>query len=141
MRRFKYSIASGFASICILGLAAAADITDMTGAEIQSLISGRTGYVKTAPASVTAVTGKTGEGVIYWGADGNSVYKTPAGPIWHGSWSIKGNLYCSEYKEGSKRPCMKVEKQGDTVNFVDTESGQLRLTVVKTVPGNAENLN
>jgi hypothetical protein len=35
---------------------------------------------------------------------------------------------------------MKVEKQGDTVNFFDAESGQLRIKVVKTTPGNAENL-
>ena len=135
MRTFKHSIAAGFASICILGSAAAAD---MTGAQIQSLISGKTGYVKTGAASVT---GTTGEGVIYWSADGNSVYKTPQGPIWHGIWSIKDNLYCSEYKEGPKRPCMKVEKEGDTVSFIDSESGQLRITVVKTAPGNTEHLN
>jgi hypothetical protein len=36
---------------------------------------------------------------------------------------------------------MKVEKHGDTVSFIDSESGQLRITVVKTAPGNAENLN
>jgi hypothetical protein len=136
MRLFKPPIAAGFASICILvGSAAAAD---MTGAEIQSLICGKTGYVQTGVASVT---GTTGEGAIYWGADGNSLYKTPQGPIWHGIWSIKGSLYCSDYKEGSKRPCMKVEKQGDTVNFIDSESGQLRITFVKIAPGNAENLN
>ena len=135
MRLFKPPIAAGFASLCILvGSAAAAD---MTGAEIQSLICGKTGYVQTGVASVT---GTTGEGAIYWGADGNSLYKTPQGPIWHGTWSIKGNLYCSSYTEGQPRPCMKVEKQGDTVSFMDVESGQLRITIVKTVFGNAENL-
>ena len=135
MRTLGHSIAAGLASICISGSAVAAD---MTGAEIQSLISGKTGYVKTGASSVT---GRVGEGVIYWGADGNDFYKTPQGPIWHGTWSIKGNLYCSTYKEGPARPCMKVEKQGDTVSFVDSESGQLRITIVKTAPGNAENLN
>jgi hypothetical protein len=96
-------------------------------AEIQSLISGKTGYVETGAASVT---GTIGQAAIYWGADGSGLYKTPKGPIWHGNWSIKGNLYCSEYKEGPKRPCMKVEKQGDTVNFFDAESGQLRVPVI-----------
>jgi hypothetical protein len=134
MRTFKRFIAAAFASTCILGSAAAAD---MTGAEIQSLISGKTGYVETGAASVT---GSIGQAAIYWGADGSGLYKTPKGPIWHGNWSIKGDLYCSEYKEGPKRPCMKVEKQGDTVNFIDAESGQLRIKVVKTTPGNAENL-
>ena len=134
MRTFKRFIAAALASTCILGSAAAAD---MTGTEIQSLISGKTGYVETGAASVT---GTIGQAAIYWGADGSGLYKTPKGPIWHGNWSIKGNLYCSEYKEGPKRPCMKVEKQGDTVNFIDAESGQLRIKVVKTTPGNAENL-
>jgi len=72
---------------------------------------------------------------------GSGLYKTPQGSIWHGTWRINGNLYCSDWKEGSKRPCMKAEKQGDTVSFVDSESGQLRIKIVKTVPGNAENLN
>jgi hypothetical protein len=134
MRTFKRFIAAALASTCILGSAAAAD---MTGTDIQSLISGKTGYVETGAASVT---GAIGQAAIYWGADGSGLYKTPKGPIWHGNWSIKGNLYCSEYKEGPKRPCMKVEKQGDTVNFIDAESGQLRIKVVKTTPGNAENL-
>ncbi len=135
MRMLKHSIAAGLASICVLGSAAAAD---MTGAEIQSLISGKTGYVETGAASVT---GTIGQGTIYWGADGSGLYKTPKGPIWHGAWSIKGNLYCSKWKEGPNSACMKVEKQGDTVSFIDTESGQLRIKVVKTAPGNAENLN
>ena len=48
----KQSIAAGLASIYILGSAVAAE---MTGAEIQSLISGKTGYVQTgATASVLA---------------------------------------------------------------------------------------
>ena len=59
----------------------------------------------------TSVTGTVGEGVIYWAADGSDLYKTPQGPIW-----------------------------GDTVSFTDVESGQLRITIVKTVLGNAENL-
>jgi hypothetical protein len=134
MRAFNYSVAAGFASMSILASASAAE---MTAAEIQSLVSGKTGYVKTAPSSVT---GAVGEGVIYWAADGNNLYKTPQGPIWHGTWFPKGNLYCSEYKEGPKRPCMRVEKQGDAINLVDSESGQIRATVVKTAPGNVENL-
>jgi hypothetical protein len=36
---------------------------------------------------------------------------------------------------------MKAEKQGDTVSFIDIESGKLRIKVLKTAPGNAENLN
>ena len=135
MRIVRHSFAAGLASFCIVAPALAAE---MTGAEIQSLIAGKTGYVKTGASSVT---GKVGEGAIYWANDGNDLYKTPQGAVWHGTWSIKGNLYCSAYKEAQPRPCMKVEKQGDTVKFIDSESGQVRIEVVKTAPGNAENLN
>ena len=128
MRIIRHSLLASLASACATGSAAAAD---MTGAEIQAYLSGKTGYVETTAASVT---GTPGKGAIYWAADGNGLYKTPQGPTWHGTWAVKGNLYCSEYKEGPKRPCMKVEKQGDTVSFIDAESGQLRATVVKLLP-------
>jgi len=134
MRILRHSIAAGLGSICVLGSATAADLT---GAEIQALISSKTGYVETGAASVT---GTIGQGAIYWAADGSGLYKTPRGPIWHGTWSIKGNLYCSKWKEGPNSACMKVEKQGDTVSFIDIESGKLRIKVLKTAPGNAENL-
>jgi hypothetical protein len=135
MRIIKHSIAAGLASVCLIGSATAADLT---GAEIQSLISGKTGYVETGAASVT---GAIGKGAIYWAADGSGLYKTPQGPVWHGTWSVKGNLYCSEWKEGAKRPCVKAEKQGDIVSLIDSESGQLRVKILKTAPGNAESLN
>ena len=135
MRVTNYSIAAGLTWVCVLGSAAAADLT---GAEIQSFMSGKTGYVETTAASVT---GTPGQGAIYWAADGSGLYKTPQGPTWHGTWSVKGDMYCSEWKEATaKRPCMKLEKQGETVSFIDSESGQVRIKVTKTVPGNAENL-
>jgi hypothetical protein len=100
MRRIKHFIAAGLASICALGTAAA---VDMTGAEIQALISGKTGYVETGAGSVT---GTVGQGAIYSGADGNGLYKTPKGPIWHGSWSIKGDLYCSVRQPQNLKPTL-----------------------------------
>jgi hypothetical protein len=109
----------------------------MTGEEIKSFISGKTGYGETTAASVV---GAAGQGTIYWAADGTAVRKTPAGDIWHGTWSIKGNLYCSEWKEGAKGPCMRLEKQGNAVSFIDSDTGKVRVKVAKTVPGNAENL-
>ena len=130
----KYLAAAALASFFGLGSATA---SDMTGPEIQSFISGKTGYGETGAASVT---GTLGQGTLYWAPDGSGLYKTPKGATWHGTWSVKGNLYCSEWKEGQKRPCMRLEKQGDAVSFIDSETGQLRLKVTKTVPGNAENL-
>jgi hypothetical protein len=135
MRIINHFMVAGIASVCIEGSAVAAD---MTGAEIESMISGKTGYVETTAASITDA---IGQGAIYWSADGSGLYKTPKGPIWHGTWTIMGDLYCSEWKEAAaKRPCMKFDKQGDVVSFIDSETGQIRVKVVRTAPGNSENL-
>ena len=109
----------------------------MTGEEIRSFVSGKTLYVQTGPGSVT---GTIGEGAIYLAEDGTGLYKTPSGAIWHGTWTIRDNNYCSNWKEGWKRPCQRFERHGDTVNSFDVETGQLRIKITKTVPGNAENL-
>jgi hypothetical protein len=72
----------------IVGLIGSAHAADMTAAEIKAFLSGNTIYLETTAASAT---GKPGQGVIYWAADGTSLYKTPTGAIWHGKWEIKGN--------------------------------------------------
>jgi len=134
MHVIRHSAAIIVASICVAGSAAA---QQMTGEEIRSFLSGKTAYVQTGTASAT---GTIGEGAIYYGADGTGLYRTPTGAIWHGTWTVKDNKYCSEYKEGPKRPCGPFEKQGDTVVFIDGETGKVRIKITKTVPGNAENL-
>ena len=58
-----------------MGTAIAAD---MTGDEIKAFTSGKTVYIETTPASVT---GKAGQGVIYWAEDGTALYKTPTGAL------------------------------------------------------------
>ena len=133
MRLLNQTIAV-FASICVVGSATAAD---MSGAEVKGLLSGNTAYVETTGASVTGVVGK---GVVYYAADGSGLYKTPKGVIWHGTWVIKGNLLCSEWKEGPKKPCLTYDKQGDVINAIDSETGETRVRILKTATGNAENL-
>src|SRR5262249_29868751 len=58
----------------------------MTGAEIKAFLTGNTTYLETTAASAS---GKAGQGVIYWGEDGNALYKTPAGAMFHGKWEVK----------------------------------------------------
>jgi hypothetical protein len=60
----------------VVGLVGSALAADMTGAEIAAFISGKTSFQETTPDSLT---GKAGQGVIYWGADGTALYKTPMG--------------------------------------------------------------
>ena len=121
----------------VVGFIGSAFAADMTGADIKAFLSGHTVYLETTAASAT---GKPGQGVIYWAADGTSLYKTPTGAIWHGKWEIKGNTACTDWKEKPNNACVRYDKTGDTVTVIDAASGQARAKVVKTAAGNAENL-
>jgi hypothetical protein len=117
----------------LIGSAAAAE---MTGAEIKDLVSGKTVYLELT----ASVTGTNGNGVIYYDPSGTLLYKTPKGVMWHGTWTIKGNTACNDWKEMPNNACTKYDKQGDTITNINAETGQVRGKIVKTAPGNAENL-
>jgi len=133
MHFIKHTITAA-ASVCLIGPAMAAE---MTGAEIKDFYSGKTVYAETTAASAS---GTSGQGVLYFAPDGTVLYKTPKGAIWHGTWTIKGNTLCNDWKEAPKTPCRKYDKQGDAVTVLNPETGQTVAKIVKTVPGNAENL-
>jgi hypothetical protein len=124
-------------SVCFCLLAGPAAAAELTAAEIKDLISGKTLYLETTAASPT---GTAGKGVIYYAADGSALYKTPSGALWHGTWSIKDNTNCSNWKEKPDTGCTKYDKQGDAISILSTTTGQVRAKLVKTAPGNAENL-
>jgi hypothetical protein len=121
----------------VVGLVGSVLAADMTGADIKSFLSGQTTYLETTAASST---GKPGQGVVYWAADGTVLYKTPTGAMWHGKWEIKGNTACTDWKEKPNNPCVRYDNTGDTVSVLDAVSGQTQAKVVKTAPGNAEKL-
>jgi hypothetical protein len=121
----------------VVGLIGSALAADMTGAEIKAFLSGKTVYLETTAASVS---GKAGQGVIYWGEDGTALYKTAAGTMMHGKWEIKGNTNCTDWKERPGTGCVRYDKTGNVVTVIDAASGQTRGKVVKTAAGNAEKL-
>jgi hypothetical protein len=133
MRFIKYALTAA-ASICLIGPAIAAE---MTGAEIKDFLSGKTLYNE---ATAVSASGTAGQGVLYFAPDGTVLYKTPKGAMWHGTWTIRGNTGCNEWKEASNTPCRKYDKQGDTVTVINSENGQVVSKIIKTAPGNAENL-
>jgi hypothetical protein len=100
-------------------------------------MSGKTLYLETTAASVTSTPGK---GVLYYAADGSALYKTPSGALWHGTWAIKDNTICTNWKENPNNACSKYDKQGDAISIVNSATGQVRAKIVKTAPGNPENL-
>src|SRR5215470_2248694 len=121
----------------VVGLIGSALAADMTGAEIKTFVSGRTIYLETTTASAS---GKVGQGVIYWAADGTALYKTPDGTMFHGKWEIKGNTNCAAWQERPNTGCVRYDKTGDVVTVIDAASGQARGKIVKTAAGNAEKL-
>jgi hypothetical protein len=119
---------------CTLGSATAAELT---GAEIKEPIAGKTVYLELTAASSAAT---PGQGVLFFALDGNVLYKTPKGEMWHGTWTIKENTACGEFKEFPNNPCTKYDKRGDAITLLNAATGQLRARLLKTAPGNAENL-
>ena len=121
----------------VAGLVGPAFATDLTGAEIKTLLSGNTVYLETTAASSS---GQAGQSVIYWAADGTALFKTASGSIMHGTWVIKDNTNCTDWKERPGAGCVRYDKTGDKVTAIDAASGKVRATIMKTAAGNAENL-
>ena len=119
--------------VAIVGTAIAAD---MTGDEIKATISGKTVYLDCGATS----TGGQGQGVIYYGADGTAIYKSAGRGMLHGTWAVKGNTGCTDWKEVPNNPCSRYDKQGDTITLITVATNQPRCKITKTTPGNAEKL-
>src|ERR1700680_3731110 len=117
MRATERSAIAAIAVVCVMGSATAAE---MTGAEIKELVSGKSVYMELTATS----SGGAGQGVIYYAADGTALYKTATGVIWHGTWTIKANTACTDWKERPNNPCTKYDKQGDAVTILNAETGQ-----------------
>ena len=124
-------------AIGVVGLAGSALAADMTAADIRAFAIGKTVYLETTASSVT---GAAGQGVLHWAEDGTAIYKTPTGAMWTGTWQMKGDLLCTEWKQRPPAPCGRWDKTGETVSIIDSATGQTRAKVVKTAPGNAEKL-
>jgi hypothetical protein len=129
-------LAAAIGSLCFIGSASA---EELTGAQIKEFLSGKTIYLDLNTAG--SVVGTAGQSVLYFAADGTALNKTPKGELWHGTWAIKENTACIDWKERPNNPCTKYDKAGGTVTFINVANGQPRGTVAKTADGNAEKLS
>ena len=121
----------------VVGLIGSAFAADMTGPEIKAFLSGNTVYLETTAASSS---GQAGNAAIYWAADGTALFKTASGSIMHGTWVIKDNTNCTDWKERPGAGCVRYDKTGDGITAIDAASGKVRAKIVKTAAGNAEKL-
>ena len=133
MRTIERAIVSALGSVFLIGSAIAADLT---GAQLKELLSGKSVYLENTATS----TAGAGQGVIYYASDGTALYKTGSGKILHGTWTIKGNTACIDWKEQPNNPCTRYDKQGDTITSFNVATGQPRGKVLKIVDGNAEKI-
>jgi hypothetical protein len=124
---------------CSLALVGTALADAMTGAELKEFLYGHTIYLQTTEASVS---GKAGQGVIYWAEDGTALYKTADGRMMHGKSEIKGNTNCTEWKERPGSACTRYDRMGprEPITVIDAKSGEVRAKIVDRKPGNAEKL-
>jgi len=124
-------LALGF-GLCATG----AQATEMTSADIKALISGNTAYISLNPGGSAGV----GDGMIFYNTDGTATFKTPNGPIWHGTWTVKDNTACIDWKELPNNPCTRYEKQDADIVLINVATGKPRGKLVKVVPSNPEKL-
>jgi subtilisin family serine protease len=130
----RYTCVAVYLAAAIPGSAVAAELTIT---EVKELVTGNSVYMELTGASSTKT---PGQGVIYYAADGAALYRTANNAIWRGSWLIKDNSVCLDWKESPNNPCTKYDKQGDTITMINVTTGQVRGKVVQSVAGNAEAL-
>jgi hypothetical protein len=136
MRTIERAVVSVLGTILLVGSAAAADLT---GAELKTLLSGKSVYLQNTATS----TAGAGQGVLYYAADGTALYKTGSGKVLHGTWTIKDNTSCITWKEQTNNPCSRYDKAGatvDTITVINVATGQVRGKVIKIVDGNPEKI-
>jgi hypothetical protein len=104
----------------------------------QQLHAGR--EISCVPSNVQSSTAGVGQGVLYYAADGNALYKTGSGKVLHGTWTIKDNTSCITWKEQANNPCSRYDKTGDTITVINVATGQVRGKVLKVVDGNPEKI-
>ena len=114
----------------LTGIATAAIAADLSGADIKTLISGKTVYLDIAGGG--SATGAAGQGIIYYATDGTALFKTPKGGMWTGKWTIKDNTGCVEWKQAPTNACTRYDKQGDTITLINVSNGLPRGKLSKT---------
>jgi hypothetical protein len=127
---------AGFAIVSSAFLIGSATAADMTGAQIKELVSGKSVYLENTATS----SGGAGQGVIYYAVDGSSLFKTAKGDVMRGTWSVKENTLCNDWKEMPNNPCSRYDKVGEVITVINVATGQLRGKIVKTAAGNAEKI-
>lgn len=123
------------AAIAAVACAGTAIAQEMSGADAAALVKGKTVYME-LPG------GPRGKGpaVIFYGDDNKAAAKFPNGTAPKGTWSTKGDEICTAWEDQTNNPCSRYVKVGDKYDVINSETKQVRGTVQRLAPGNAEKL-
>jgi hypothetical protein len=117
--------------------AAPAVAAPLTTAELQKMLPGKTVYLEVTAAGTAGVPGVA---IVYYAPDGTVVNRNAKGDILRGTWAIKDDMVCLDWKEQPGNPCTIWDKQGDVTTLIISTTKQVRGKVQKIVDGNPENL-
>jgi hypothetical protein len=128
-----------FASALLLGstlLSTAASAQEMSAPAIIDLLKGKSAYLNLPGAGPRG----SGAAVIFYSADNSAAARFPNSTTPKGTWSMKGNEVCIAWDDQPNNPCSTYVKAGDKHNIMSGEPKQLRATIERVAPGNAEKL-
>ena len=108
----------------------------VTGESLAELITGKTAYISIPPGGPGGPDG--GIAPFYFGSDGTSAAKLPAGMTLVGTWQALEDRYCADWDNGPKNSCSAIVQSGDTYKIVDAATGDARGEIVEFKDGNPE---
>jgi len=110
----------------------------LTEMQLDGLLTGNTLYIN-IPAGGPALP-EGGVVPFRYGADGSSSARLSSALTLVGTWELKENHYCVNWSNGPKNSCTRLEKTADVITLIDFDSGEVRGTIDRIVPGNPEGI-
>lgn len=117
------------------GLVHASTLNEM---QLDGLLTGNTLYLD-IPAGGPALP-EGGVVPFRYGADGSSSARLSPALTLVGTWELIEDHYCVNWENGPKNSCTKIEKTENGIVLLDNDSGEIRGTVERIVPGNPEGI-
>ena len=115
-----------------------AHAASLNAMQLDGLLTGNTLYLRIPPGGQALPDG----GIVpfKYGADGTSAARLSEKVTLVGTWELKDDYYCVDWKNGPKNSCTRIVKTEMGIDLIDVESGDIRGTVDRVVPGNPEQI-
>lgn len=108
----------------------------MKSDQIDGLLRGATAYHRLAEGSALG----QGEVPFYFGSDGRAAARMPNGVVRTGAWRIGDDSYYLDWDDGLQNSRTFLEKAISSIVARNADTGSVRSSIVRIVPGDAEGL-